>query len=79
VIHDHDERWKVIAARSARRLPYFSKTYEIRFAETEEEAESIQLAMLREWTPGGYATSRALGPLERRRRRLESRPSGIRL
>lgn len=70
-----DDRWKVIAARSKRRFPYFSRTYAIQFAADEAEAEALRLAMLKEWPSGRVADGVPLGPRERRRLRLASLPS----
>ena len=75
VRQDRDDRWKVIAARSKRRFPYFSRTYAIQFAADEEEAEALQLAMLKEWPTKRYADAVPLGPRERRRLRLASLPA----
>lgn len=75
VRQDRDDRWKVIAARSKRRFPYYSRTYAIQFAANEEEAEALQLAMLQEWPTKRYADAVPLGPRERRRLRLASLPS----
>lgn len=74
VRQDRDDRWKVIAARSKRRFPYFSRTDTIQFAADEDEAEALQLAMLKEWPTKHYADAVPLGPRERRRLRLASLP-----
>lgn len=75
VRRDRDDRWKVIAARSKRRFPYFSRTYAIQFAANEDEAGALQLAMLKEWLTKRYADAVPLGPHQRRRLRLASSPS----
>jgi hypothetical protein len=67
---DFDDRRKVIAARSRRRVPYFSRIYAIQFAATEEEAVALSRKMLADWSSANHAEAKPIGPRERRRRRL---------
>ena len=71
VRRDNDSRLKLVVSRSKRRFPVWWRTVAIEFFETEEAAQKRQMEIVNDWSSGQFAARRPIGPLERRRLRLQ--------